>query len=73
MSGHTVIHPGPGASMKAHVFNAHLASLEAHRLLEHRDRIAAVLFGARSRCWVTEEAARANRRRSLIDDNPASG
>jgi hypothetical protein len=73
MSGHMVIHRGPGVSQKAQVFNAHIASIRRWRIAEHRELLAKALFEGRRRVWVTEEAARGGKRRSLIDDNPASG
>ena len=73
MSGHTVIHAGQGASFKAHVMNAHVAAMKTLRATERRDTIMGLLFEGRQRKWVTEDAARHGRRRSLIDDNPTSG
>ena len=35
--------------------------------------LAMVWFRADRRAWMTEEAARETRRRSLLQDNPASG
>ena len=75
MSGHTVVHRGPGLSVKGHVLNAHIASVasvRAWRIAERREAVAA-LFAGRGRVWVNEEAARYCKRRSLIDDNPTSG
>jgi hypothetical protein len=73
MSGHTVVHRGPGVSLKSHVLNAHLASIKTLRIAEKREAMTALLFEGRRRIWVSEEAARMEKRRSLIDDNPASG
>ncbi len=42
-------------------------------IAEKREAIAAALFEGRRRVWVSEDAARTGRRRSLIDDNPCSG
>ena len=73
MSGHTVIHRGPGVSLKEQVLNAHIATVRALRVAKKRETIATALFGGRRRVWMTEEAARHGKRRSLIDDNPCSG
>jgi hypothetical protein len=45
------------------------------RILVGEPRVAIVSFWSRIRGdpWMTEEAAKANRRRSLIEDNPTSG
>ena len=59
--------------MKAHVLSAHEASLRQWRVGEKREAVAAWLFEARQRVWMTEEEAQHGRRRSLIDDNPAAG
>jgi hypothetical protein len=73
MSGHTVVHTSPGVSLKAHVLNTQNASIRRWRFTERREAIATLLFEGRQQIWVTEEAARDGKRRSLIDDNPASG
>ena len=73
MSGHMVIHRGPGVSLKAHVVNAQLESITRWRIAEQREAFAKALFEGRRRIWVNEEAARGGKRRSLIDDNPTSG
>ncbi len=73
MSGHSVAHRAPGASLKAHVVNTPIASIKRWRIAQKREAIAAMLFEGRRRLWMTEEAARHGKRRSLIDDNPASG
>ena len=73
MSGHTVVHRAPGMSSKAHVVKVHVASVRRWRFSQKREAIAALLFEGRQRRWVPEEAARHGKRRSLIDDNPASG
>jgi hypothetical protein len=73
MSGHLVVHPSPGVSLKAHVLNTQNASIGRWRFMERREAIATLLFEGRQRAWVTEEAASFGKRRSLIDDNPTSG
>jgi hypothetical protein len=73
MSGHVLIHRGPGVSQKAQILNGHIASIRRWRIAERREALAMALFEGRRRLWVTEEAARGGKRRSLIDDNPASG
>ncbi len=73
MSGHIVIHRGPGPSQKAQVLNGHFASTRKWRITERRKSFAKALFEGRRRVWVSEEAARDEKRRSLIDDNPCSG
>ncbi len=70
---HTVVYRPPGVSLKAHVMNAHVASIGQWRFGEKRETIAEMVFEGRQRVWMTEEAARCGKRRSLIDDNPASG
>ncbi len=72
MSGHAVVHRNPGVSLKTHVFHAHMASVRRWRIVEKREAMS-MLFEGRRRPWVTEEAARRGKRRSLIDDNPAAG
>jgi hypothetical protein len=71
MSDHAVVHRVPSVSLKAHVLNAHLASIAAWRVGEKKEAIALMFAGRR--VWETEEEARHGRRRSLIDDNPAAG
>ncbi len=73
MSGHVIIHRGPGVSQKAQVLNGHFASIRKWRATEQRESLATALFIGRRRVWVTEEAAKEGKRRSLIDDNPCSG
>ncbi len=73
MMSHAVVHRAPGVSMKTHVLGAHEAPLRQWRMGEKREAIAAWLFEGRQRVWVTEEAARYGRRRTLIDDNPTAG
>ena len=73
MSGHNLVHKAPGVSLRTHVLNAHEALIRKWRIAKRQDAIAAALFAGGRRIWVTEEAARHGRRRSLIDDNPASG
>ena len=73
MSGHLVIHRGPAVSQKAKIFNSHIASTRKWRIAEQREAFAMALFEGRRRVWMTEEAARGGKRRSLIDDNPTSG
>jgi hypothetical protein len=73
MGGHTVVHRRPDASLKAHIANMHLASLMRWRVSERRDALATLVFEGRQRVWVSEDAAKFGKRRSLIDDNPASG
>ena len=73
MIGHAVVHRTLGVSLKSHVLNAHVASVRQWRLGEKREAIAALLFQGRQRVWLTEEAARCGRRRTLIDDNPTGG
>ncbi len=72
MSGHTVAHRPPGVTLKAHVLNGQTASIVRWRIAHRREALTAFLHG-RQRIWVTEEAAVHRKRRSLIDDNPASG
>jgi hypothetical protein len=73
MSGHMVIHRGPGVLQKAQVLNGHIASIRKWRIAEQRESLAKALFEGRRRVWMSEEAARDGKRRSLIDDNPCSG
>ncbi len=73
MSGHLVIYRGPAVSHKAKILNGHIASARKWRIAEQREALAMALFEGRRRVWMTEEAARGGKRRSLIDDNPASG
>ncbi len=73
MSGHTVVHRRPDAALKAHIANAHVAAVQKLRTAVKREAISHLLFEGRQRPWVCEDAARASKRRSLIDDNPASG
>ena len=73
MSGHTVVHRPPGFALKAHVVNAHVASLRDRRSWMASESIATLLFEGRRRVWVSEDVARQGKRRSLIDDNPTSG
>ncbi len=72
MSGHTVVHRPPSFALKAHVMNVHVASVRDWRG-KARESVATLLFEGRQRVWVSEEAARHGRRRTLIDDNPTSG
>ena len=69
MSGHTVVHRRPDASLKAH----NVAAVQKLRMVVRREAIATFLFEGRQRSWVHEDAAKSCKRRSLIDDNPASG
>ncbi len=73
MSGHTVVHQRPNAALKAHIANAHVAAVQKLRAAVKREAISHLLFEGRQRPWMHEDAARARKRRNLIDDNPASG
>ena len=42
-------------------------------LAERREVVVAIWMRFHRRRWMTEEAAHADRRRSLMQDNPASG
>ena len=72
MSGHTVVHRTPSASLRTHILSEHVASIKMWRAGEKKQAISALLFEG-WRVWETEEAARHGRRRSLIDDNPTAG
>jgi hypothetical protein len=71
MSAHTVVHPQSPAALRAS--NGHVAAVQKLRMTVGRESIATLLFEGRQRPWVHEDAAKASKRRSLIDDNPASG
>jgi hypothetical protein len=73
MSDHTVVHRRPDAALKAHISDGHIAAVQKLRVAVRREAIATFLFEGRRRAWVHEDAAKACKRRSLIDDNPASG
>lgn len=73
MSGHTVVHKRPDAALKAHIANAHVAAGQKLRMAVKRETISNLVFEGRQRPWVHEDTAKASKRRSLIDDNPASG
>ncbi len=73
MSGHTVVQSRGDSALKADVANGHGAAAQKLRRVVKREAISTLLFEGRQRPWVHEDAARASKRRSLIDDNPASG
>jgi hypothetical protein len=73
MSGHTVAHRPPGVTLKAHVLNGQVATIARWRIAHRHEALTAALFQGRRRVWISEEAAHHGKRRSLIDDNPASG
>ncbi len=71
MSFQTVIRRSPNAYWQSYALGAERANAKLWR--ERRHAFAALVFEGRQRVWITEEAASVVRRRSLIDDNPASG
>ena len=52
---------------------SHKRPAAARRLVERPAAAAALWVRFQRREWMTEEAARAYRRRSLLQDNPTSG
>lgn len=72
MVSHALFHQWPGATFKPN----HPGASSAARSLRLRERRLAVmdyLTERRSGRWMTEEAAAAERRRNLLEDNPSSG
>jgi len=74
MSGHAMIHRRPDAELKVRLANLRLAYAKKWRVEERRTAVAGIVASKAQRPWITEEeAARAGRPRSLMDDNPAAG
>lgn len=71
MSFQTLVRRSPNAHWQSYALGAEHANAKMWR--ERRQAFAALVFEGRQRVWITEEAAKGVRRRSLIDDNPASG
>ena len=73
MSDHPVVHRRPDAAPAADIASGQVAAGQTFRMVVRREAIASLLIEGRRRPWMHEDAARACKRRSLIDDNPASG
>ena len=71
MSFQTVVRRSPSAFWQSYALGAEHANAKMWR--ERRHAFAALVFEGRRRMWITEEAASVVKRRTLIDDNPASG
>ena len=68
MVSHTLFHQWPGATLKTKGPGSAAKTL---RLRERR--LVEYLTNRRSERWMTEEAAAAERRPNLLEDNPSSG
>jgi hypothetical protein len=73
MVGHVLIHGRPAALLKMRDSGSAPAVLGEWRFDLRPGAIVRFWFKVKPDPWVTEEAARACRRRSLIEDNPTSG
>ena len=73
MSGQPSVDQRPDAALKARIVNVHVAAVEILRMAVDRESIATLVFEGRKRNWTPEDSAKAKKRRSLIEDNPASG
>jgi hypothetical protein len=73
MVGHVLTHGRPDALLKARDTGAHPTAARQWRLDERPVAIVRFWFKVKPDPWVTEETARCCRRRTLIEDNPASG
>ncbi len=70
MLGHLAFHRRPDALLTARARSSGFAAASKWRFDARR---AVVLEKMRRQQWMTEEAAKAFRKRSLLEDNPASG
>lgn len=59
------------APPRMHASNRHVVRMRP--LGERREVVVSIWAKIQRRDWMTEEAARGRRRRSLLQDNPASG
>lgn len=74
MVGHMMAHGPPDTAAKAHGAAVQFQSVKKWRITERRRAFMGLLMEGAPHPWMTEEAAaRAKKRRSLMEDNPASG
>ena len=73
MAGHVMAHGRPGATSKTRDLGSRFTALRQWRFYERHLTIVGFSAEARRERWLTEEAAIAIRRRTLIEDNPSSG
>ncbi len=73
MAGHVMIHRRPNALLKPREAKLRSAAAMKWRLPERRVAIIGFLATIRRHDWMTCEEAQANRRRTLMEDNPTSG
>lgn len=74
MVGRRMAHGPPHPAAKAHGAAMQFQSIKKWRITERRKAFTGFLIEGAPHPWMTEEAAaRAKKRRSLMEDNPASG
>ncbi len=73
MAGHVMAHGRPDATLKTRDSGFRFIALRQWRFYERHFTIVGFSAEARRERWLTEEAAIAIRRRTLIEDNPSSG
>ncbi len=73
MAGHVKAHGRPGTILKTPDSGSRFTALTQWRFYERHLTIVGFSAEARRERWLTEEAAVAIRRRTLIEDNPSSG
>jgi len=73
MAGHATVLGRLGATHKARDLGSRFTALRQWRFYERHLTIVGFSAEARHERWLTEEAAIAGRRRTLMEDNPSSG
>jgi hypothetical protein len=73
MHGQVIFHRRPAPSLTAAEVSFRLASGRKWPLAERRVAMVRLLVEVRHRQWVRAESAKAYRRPTLLEDNPASG
>ncbi len=73
MVGHLVFHGRPYALLKARAWGSRFAAARKWRFDDRAAQIVALREKTRHERWMAEETAKNSPKRSLIEDNPASG
>ena len=73
MVGHLVFHGRPNALLKARAWGSRFAAARKWRFDDRRACFVAFREKTRHERWMAEETAKTSPKRSLIEDNPASG
>jgi hypothetical protein len=73
MYGQLIFHRRPDLSLKGVEVSFRLASGMKWRVAERRVAMVRLLVNVRHQQWVRAESVKGYRRRTLLEDNPASG